>query len=575
MTINEMLAQQFAKLGLIEAVNAKEFATAADGLGKPLFEYLVANGDVEETVAYKAAAKIFDLPFAETNIYVLDDNLIFKISSYFMVGLRAIPYTIDDQNRLLVMVDNPFHLTQVRAMGALYDLPVVVKLTTKSGMNALIDSAQAMTIRIRATNDLMRQQGGVKGKTVVRAKGAEQDYLSTPAVQLASTILKEAVEQHASDIHIEPMEDKCRVRFRVDGVLMDHVNVSMELYPALLARYKIMANLDISEHRKPQDGKISTVISGKTMDFRVSTLPVVYGEKVVIRAYNAKANSMTVDALTDDPRQREQMKRMLKSPYGIILLTGPTGSGKTTTLYSFLNDLNTEGVNITTIEDPVENNISGINQTQVNERAGITFASALRSILRQDPNVIMVGEIRDEETAHIAVQAAITGHLVLSTLHTNDSVTTITRLVDMGIKPYLVADALVGAISKRLVRRLCPYCKVKHFITTAEADATGLKLGAEVSAPKGCERCNHTGYLGRIGIYEIMEVDDAIKAAIVDPDFSSEKIRKVCVKEGLVPLADACAKMVLEGKTSVEEMNLLLTAEEAAKNDPLNKAIVK
>ncbi len=271
---------------------------------------------------------------------------------------------------------------------------------------------------------------------------------------------------------------------------------------------------------------------------------------------------MSVDDLTDDARQREQMKWMLGQPHGIILLTGPTGSGKTTTLYSFLNDLNTEKVNITTIEDPVENRIHGINQTQVNERAGVTFASSLRSILRQDPNIIMVGEIRDEETAHIAVQAAITGHLVLSTLHTNDSVTTVTRLIDMGIKPYLVADALVGAIAKRLVRRLCPNCRVKHFITPYESEKTGLKPDTQVFAPKGCARCNYTGYKGRLGVYEIMQVTDPLKDAITDGDFSSEKLKKVAAKEGLVPLVEACAQLVKEGKTSVEEMDLLMTAEE-------------
>jgi type IV pilus assembly protein PilB len=363
------------------------------------------------------------------------------------------------------------------------------------------------------------------------------------------------VRQRASDIHIEPFEDRIRVRYRIDGALYERAKYNTSVLSAVIARIKIIGGMDISEKRKPQDGRITQIVDRVEYDIRVSILPTVYGEKVVMRLTAKAALSRNKSQLGLKPYELEQFDYILRNPHGILLVTGPTGSGKSTTLYTALSELNKEDVNIITVEDPVEANIDGINQVQVNNKAEMTFAAALRSILRQDPDIIMIGEIRDQETASIAVQAAITGHLVVSTLHTNSSASTITRLEDMGIESYLIADSVVGVVAQRLVRRLCTSCKKPRLANTDEKAVMDLPEEKEVTIyePCGCPKCDNTGYRGRIGVYEIMKMTPKLKT-IISKREGADKIKEQALAEGMHTLHMSATDYVLEGITSYSEM---------------------
>jgi type IV pilus assembly protein PilB len=368
-------------------------------------------------------------------------------------------------------------------------------------------------------------------------------------------MIDQAVRQRASDIHIEPMQDYIRIRYRIDGVLQKKATYNISVLPAIIARIKIIGGMDISEKRKPQDGRITQVVDHVEYDIRVSILPTVFGEKVVMRLTAKMALTRDKSQLGLKPYELEQFDYILKNPHGILLVTGPTGSGKSTTLYTALSELNTNEVNIITVEDPVEANIDGINQVQVNTKANLTFASALRSILRQDPDIIMIGEIRDAETATIAVQASITGHLVVSTLHTNSAASSITRLEDMGIESYLIADAVIGIIAQRLVRRLCPDCKRLKFASTEEKSYMGIDIDREVPIyePCGCAKCDNTGYKGRIGVYEIMKMSPNLRRIISHKE-GSEALKKQAMKEGMRTLKMSGFEYVLDGTTSFSEV---------------------
>ncbi|OGA99069.1 MAG: type II secretion system protein GspE [Burkholderiales bacterium RIFCSPHIGHO2_12_FULL_69_20] len=360
-----------------------------------------------------------------------------------------------------------------------------------------------------------------------------------PIIRMLNALLTQAAKDGASDIHIEPYERSSSVRFRVDGTLREVVQPNRALHAALISRLKIMAELDIAEKRLPQDGRISLRIGGRAIDVRVSTLPSAHGERAVLRLLDKTESKFTLEALGMSGDVLTAFDRLVHQPHGIVLVTGPTGSGKTTTLYASLGRIDTAGTNILTVEDPVEYELPGIGQTQVNAKIDLTFGKALRAILRQDPDVIMIGEIRDFETAQIAIQASLTGHLVLATLHTNDAPSAITRLIDMGIEPYLLSSSLLGAQAQRLVRKLCPHCK--------RQDALGHWH------PVGCAECSHTGYKGRTGVYELMVVDDALRALIHNRAAESELFAAAC-HTGFVPMRDDGQRLVAEGITSLEEV---------------------
>ncbi|QJR15758.1 type II secretion system ATPase GspE [Usitatibacter palustris] len=376
---------------------------------------------------------------------------------------------------------------------------------------------------------------------------AEND---APIIRLINALLTQAMREGASDIHLEIFESRALVRFRVDGALRDVVEPRRGLHPAMVSRIKVMASLDIAEKRLPQDGRITLRIAGRPVDVRVSTIPTANGERVVLRLLDKQSGRLTLDALGMDAAARAEIDALIEQPHGIVLVTGPTGSGKTTTLYAALSRLDRKTRNIMTVEDPVEYELDGVGQTQVNPRIEMTFARALRAILRQDPDVVMIGEIRDLETAQIAVQASLTGHLVLATLHTNDAPGAVTRLIDMGIEPYLLASTLNGVLAQRLVRKLCPACKTPSPSPLGEGRGEGDE---RTYAPVGCAACNFSGYKGRTGIYELLTVDDDLRRLIHDTAAERE-LRDHAVKQGLTRLRDDGMRWVREGATSLDEV---------------------
>ncbi|MFO1443104.1 Flp pilus assembly complex ATPase component TadA [Bacillus sp. Bva_UNVM-123] len=377
----------------------------------------------------------------------------------------------------------------------------------------------------------------------------------SPVVRLVNQILSNAVAMKASDIHLDPQETKVIIRYRIDGVLRVERILPKHMQGVLIARIKIMANLDITEHRIPQDGRIKVNLEFHPVDLRVSTLPTVYGEKIVMRILDLGSSLNDIDKLGFNKLNLERFIEMIEKPTGIVLLTGPTGSGKSSTLYAALNRLNSEEVNVITIEDPVEYQLEGINQIQVNSNVGMTFAAGLRSILRQDPNIIMVGEIRDKETVEVAIRASLTGHLVLSTLHTNDSIGTITRLMDMGVEPFLVASSLSGVVAQRLVRRVCRDCKTEHEPSKREMEIfakRGMSI-EKVMKGRGCSSCNMTGYKGRIAIHEVLVINDDIRRAIMNGE-SIAKLREMAIRNKTIFLIDDGLLKVKQGLTSTEEV---------------------
>ncbi|HGG58457.1 MAG TPA: type II secretion system protein GspE [Gammaproteobacteria bacterium] len=393
---------------------------------------------------------------------------------------------------------------------------------------------------------------------VAESLAESQDLLESeddaPIIRLINAILTQAIKEGASDIHFEPFESRLAVRLRVDGVLREILQPPKELTPLIVSRLKVMAKLDIAEKRLPQDGRITRSIGGHVIDMRVSTLPSGSNERVVLRLLDRQAGRLTLEQLGMTPEMLDSIRETIKKPHGIFLVTGPTGSGKTTTLYASLSELNNKSRNILTVEDPVEYYIDGIGQTQVNPKVDMSFARGLRAILRQDPDVVMVGEIRDLETAEIAVQASLTGHLVFSTLHTNTATGAVTRLRDMGVEPFLLSSTLLGVLAQRLVRRLCPHCKQPHEATESEIQRLGLPDSPRpvIYSAKGCSECNHSGYLGRFGIYELVLVDEEMQRMIHD-GAAEHELDKAARKKTPSIREDGIAK-ILQGTTSIEEV---------------------
>lgn len=421
---------------------------------------------------------------------------------------------------------------------------------------------QALSQCYHENNETLQDAAGFSGNldlsSIAEAVPVTEDLLEqsddAPVIRLINALLTEGIREGASDIHIETFENHLIVRIRVDGVLREVLQLQRMLASLLVSRIKVMARLDIAEKRIPQDGRISLKVAGKEVDVRVSTLPSSNGERVVLRLLDKAAGRLHLDHLGMSQQNRENIEELLSRPYGIILVTGPTGSGKTTSLYACLTSLNDKCRNILTVEDPIEYNLEGIGQTQVNTKVDMTFARGLRAILRQDPDVVMVGEIRDTETAEIAVQASLTGHLVLSTLHTNTAVGALTRLQDMGIEPFLLSSSLVGVVAQRLVRMLCTQCKESSVLDEAECVQLGLAPGTQKSIyrARGCAECNFSGYRGRTGIYEVIKVDESIRR-MIHAGKGEQEITEHVRKQALSIRQDGCRK-VLEGKTSLEEV---------------------
>lgn len=540
--------------GVITAEQLQKGLELQKGSGRKLGETLVDEGITTEENIAKALSSQLGYEMVDLQDVSIDEEILNLVPPNILKKHKMIPfeYSKMGMNVLRVAMSDPMNMAAMDDINIITNLQVEPVVATPRDVMLALDRYYGQA----EVNSALEEY--VKEKTSQMAEQEDiysDDINNSPIVQLVKTMIEQAVRQRASDIHIEPMEKQVRVRYRIDGALYEKATYNISLLPALVARIKIIGGMDISEKRKPQDGRITQVVDRREFDIRVSILPTVYGEKIVMRLTSKNALSREKSQLGLKPHDLQKFDHILKNPHGILLVTGPTGSGKSTTLYTALSELNKEDVNIITVEDPVEANIDGINQVQVNNKADLTFASALRSILRQDPDIIMIGEIRDQETASIAVQASITGHLVVSTLHTNSAASTITRLVDMGIEPYLIADATVGVIAQRLVRRLCPDCK-----RAKKADAEDLEMlmrkpeeDLTIYEPCGCAKCDGTGFRGRIGVYEIMEVTPQLKH-IISKGGEVEAIKAQALKDGMHTLRMSATELVLDGTTSVQEM---------------------
>ncbi|WP_448588222.1 GspE/PulE family protein [Thermocrinis sp.] len=470
-----------------------------------------------------------------------------------------------EDNKLIVVMTNPFNQSAINELRFASKIDNIIPY---AGSKKVIED---ILNRLYPPEVEILEEIGEMGEIEIETVEAElsPDLLGkkadeAPIVRLANFLIREAVGLGASDIHVEPQEKKLVVRYRVDGVLRIFHEFPVHIKDAVTARFKIMANMDISEKRRPQDGRISVRIGGKKIDLRVSTVPTVYGEKIVMRIQEAeKYLSVKLGDLGFEPDDLQKFRKAIWTPWGMVLVTGPTGSGKTTTLYAALMERNHPDVNIMTAEDPVEVSIPGLNQVQINERAGLTFASALRAFLRQDPDIILVGEIRDTETAEIGIKAALTGHLVFSTLHTNDAPSSITRLIDMGIEPFLVGSSLILVVAQRLLRRLCPKCKVQDdtskevLLRLGVLNSLDEKITIYKAKPDGCEYCNGTGYKGRTAVHEILEVDEEMRKLIVK-GATAEDIRDLARKRGMRTLYEAGILKVRKGITDIAEVERVL-----------------
>ncbi|MCM1498134.1 MAG: Flp pilus assembly complex ATPase component TadA [Clostridium sp.] len=528
--------------------------------GLKLGATLVQEGFISQELLIAVLTQQLGVEFIDLKGCKFDDEVLSLIPEDMVMKYNVIPlgYAENNPNVLRVAMADPMDIIATDDIGIITGCQVEALLAMEDDIQSTIGKYYGNQQAMEAA-EAYRKEREQSMLSEAEEDEMNADIENSPIVLLVKGILEGGVRQRASDIHIEPMETSVRVRYRIDGVLKQVMSYDYSLLSGICARLKIMGGMDISEKRKPQDGRISIMVDRREFDIRVSMLPTVYGEKTVMRLTSKEGLTRPKSGLGFTPDEEKVFDGILSNPHGIILVTGPTGSGKSTTLYTALSELNTEDVNIITVEDPVEANIDGINQCQVNEKADMTFAAALRSILRQDPDIIMIGEIRDGETADIAVKAAITGHLVVSTLHTNSAASTVTRLIDMGIEPYTAGDALVGVIAQRLVRRLCT-CKQPRYAEDYEKRLLNVPEDEEdvvIYEPNGCPLCNDTGFSGRIGVYEMMPVSRSLQQVIAQ-NAPANEIEKQALSEGMSTLKLSVGKHVLSGITAMSEMRKIV-----------------
>lgn len=542
--------------GKITSFQLQEALKAQKSLGKKLGEILVDEKIITEDEIIEAIEQQTGIKKVDLNTTQFDRKAITLIPENLCRKYMLIPFGFDD-NKIKVALSDPLNIFAIDDVIISTGFEIESFISRKNDIKKFI----GLYYSSQQVNNAAIQLSKESVKNIKSEKNTSDNFTETnnaPAVKMVDYMFKNAIEMKTSDIHIEPFENEIRIRYRVDGKLQTVNSLSIDSLGPLVTRIKILANLNIAEKRIPQDGRIMYSIDGKEIDLRVSILPVVYGEKIVIRILNTSSINLTKKNLGLSDENIKKLDRIVANPYGIILVTGPTGSGKSTSLYTILSELNRNDVNIVTVEDPVEYTMDGISQVSVNEKAGLTFASGLRSILRQDPDIVMIGEIRDEETAEIAIRAAITGHLVLSTLHTNDAPSSIMRLIDMQVKPYLVSTSVVGIMAQRLVRRICRHCDHAYEATNYEKELLNIPENETLVLHKGtgCGYCNETGYSGRIGVYEVMEMTRKHREAI-NEGANSDKLRDISIESGMTTLEMECRKLVLSGITTVEELSTI------------------
>lgn len=519
---------------------------------------LLSRGLINDAQLLAAYAQRLDVPLIEKDLVVKRPEVLKLVPESLARRYGIMPLDINN-NKILIAISNPEDMSVIEDVKMSSRMDASIVLASRENIDGAIDRYyKNLELFYREEQTEVQTINIVSEDTAKKMDEIESNVNNTPVVKLVNNLVQQAYIRQVSDIHIEPFENDVLVRMRIDGDLVEVMRLAPASLASVISRIKILSGMNIAEKRVPQDGRFAYSNDEFKVDLRVSTIPTMYGEKCVMRLLNTGGeNLLSFEQLGMTKENIARFEHMLSAPNGIILVTGPTGSGKSTTLYAVLNRLRKPTINITTIEDPVEKQMFGINQVQVNTKAGMTFASGLRALLRQDPDVIMIGEIRDYETAEIAVRASITGHLVLSTLHTNDSVSTIVRLIDMGVPPYLVSASVNAIIAQRLVKRLCPYCKRKHIITDSEKALLGDEAITESFEPVGCPECNHTGYSGRIAIYEIVELDHRIRKMITT-GAPVEDIKRVATENGAEFLADNLRELVKRGVTSMDEFNRII-----------------
>lgn len=522
--------------------------------GKRLGELLVEDGVISEDEIMNVLTVQLKMKRAYLEDIKFDKNAISMVPEFLARKYNVIPLDVQD-GILRVAMEDPLNIFAIDDLKISTGLKIETLISGKKEISSSIDRYYSNYVAEEMAKKLSEEAKSKKIEIDSESISSMEDIKNAPIVKLVDTIINNAVKLGVSDIHIEPFEEYVRVRYRIDGMLQETLRIPKESNSALTTRIKIMANLNIAEKRLPQDGRVVSNIDGMEVDLRVSILPTVYGEKIVVRILNKQSFMVDKKELGLNKKDIETLGEILKSPFGIILVTGPTGSGKSTTLYSILKELNTLEKNIITVEDPVEYVMEGISQVNVNNKAGLTFASGLRSILRQDPDVVMIGEIRDNETAEIAIRAAITGHLVLSTIHTNDAASAVVRLIDMDVQPYLVSTAIAGIIAQRLVRKICPKCKYTYEANQVEKELLNISRDEKTVLYKGrgCPFCNQKGYKGREAIFEVMSITKNHRESI-QKEVDVQKLRELNALNNQGTLMESCKEKVLSGKTTIEEL---------------------
>ena len=551
---NERIGDYLVSQGLINDDQLQKVLTAQkESNGTKKFgDVVVELGFMSEVNFTKALAGKLRVQYVDLDNTEINTEAVQKVPEALARKHTVIAINVQGK-RLTVATNDPVNFIVLEDIKVSTGMDTVPVLATTSAINKAIGKCYSMQ-NVDSVLEGVNAMGGDLGEMSAEDAEAKDRVENAPIVKLATTIVENSYRADATDIHIEPFEKYTRIRIRVNGDLVELMNISSAVHNALTTRLKLISGMNIAEKRIPQDGRFTQVVDGTTLDVRVSSLPMVSGEKIVIRILST--GQIALRKITDlgmSDYNYTLFESMLRVPQGVILVTGPTGSGKTTTLYAALGEIAKPNVNVVTVEDPVEKNIDGINQCQVNQKAGMTFAAALRSILRQDPDVVMVGEMRDSETADIGIRAAITGHLVLSTLHTNDAASTVVRLVDMGVAPYMVATSLIGVIAQRLVKVLCPECKKPRMSTEEEDELMGIDHPIQIFEPCGCPSCNNTGYRGRTAIHEIIHCSANVRT-IIAANGSKEEIEAAAKANGTKLLRDNVSELVQAGMTSITEL---------------------
>lgn len=561
------LGEVLLKLGLIDGEKLSEALAIQRRTDKKLGETLLEQKAITEAQLLAALSELYRLPIIDLTGRAIDPLVLSLVPARVAQKYNVLPVSLEN-DYLVVAMNDPLDLAMLQELRNLSGKKIRPVLASASDIRIFFDNYFTPMI---SAQEVIREAAGIKNKSEQQLreqsiKELEVAAQEAPTVKLVASVISEAIKNKASDIHFEPQRDAMRVRFRIDGILYEKVSIPRNMQPAIISRVKIVSGMDIAETRKPQDGRMEASGDGKEFDIRVSSLPGMFGEKLVLRLLNKQSIILPVSSLGMSLEERDLLTQLVQRPYGMLLVSGPTGSGKTTTLYSVLNSVNNAAKNIVTVEDPVEYELNGITQTSVNTRAGYSFATAIRHILRQDPDVIMIGEIRDLETAEIAIQAALTGHVVLSTIHTNNAAGVVTRLIDMNVEPFLVSSAVIGVVAQRLVRTLCPECRKEYApsedLKKSIPELAKLPADTTFAKPVGCAKCNSLGYDGRTAIFEMFPMEDDVRNLILKKSNEAE-ITKLLLSRQMKTLRMAGLEKACKKITSIEEVMRITFVEKA------------